>query len=221
MTKLLHDSLKLKNKKILNNYYLNFGNKIKLTQLFQMQIKNTALGVDEAYLLLEARLSPTNIINRLTSYFFFQSRKLDNDIFLTAQIGGTLDIRARLISHYIINCIAYRTLFSYELYNKSGKLINEFELKRKDALKYYKMFDTKEIITPYYYDSQINFKEVKTIFKDAPTKKSFVTIIKKINPQLSLDDISASYDFLKIKKIGFAKSSRYFIAVLPVLYVIV
>jgi len=153
-----------KGKTIITNYALYFpknklGNKIyKINKdtltawaLKGTPLKNVAIGLDEFWLWCDSRLS---IANTTTTYFFNQSSKDDQEIYMTSQHNGQLDSRLRENCHKLTQCS--RALFH------NGKMIDIDEEQR---------FLPKEML-PKLYIKVIEFKRVN---------RGFVTDIEVAN----------------------------------------
>jgi hypothetical protein len=76
---------------------------LEVSELLTLEPQKEGLFVimDEAYVWMESRLSPSKL-NRYVSYVGFQSRKRNLDIICTAQIRGTLDTRFRTLEHITV-----------------------------------------------------------------------------------------------------------------------
>jgi hypothetical protein len=102
--------------------------------------------IDEVYQYLDSRNS-MNELNKLFSYFLFQSRKKNIELFICAQIRGTIDVRFRKLTDYVIHCAQDREGFHYILTNPVNVSENaEVLLTHRQAKSYFKFFDTNEII---------------------------------------------------------------------------
>lgn len=115
----------------------------------------TAIFLDEAHMFFDSRRSAQNVEK---SWFVLQSRKRGCDLFLTTQIFGSLDLRARMNCSLIIGCEFQRNP------ERDGRdyviLTKEFRDRRTGnwyahPIKYrlwanalYNMYDTNYIVMP-------------------------------------------------------------------------
>jgi hypothetical protein len=159
---------RVKDRPVYANYHINIPNwkPVQLEDIFNYN--NCLLILDEAYAWLEARLS-TKDLNRYLSYFLFQSGKRDTDIIITSQYAKSVDIRFRMLSHYVIACRKndQQQRFEYFVYpNLAG---NPFLMciSFKNAEKYFPLYDTREVVYPSEFDA-LRFK----IMLADPNKKS-------------------------------------------------
>jgi len=146
--------------KIYANYKINNEKycPLKLIDLLELP-NNVDVVIDEAYTWLESRTSMSKI-NLYISYIIFQSRKRNVDIFITAQLESTVDLRFRelchvhFIAHNVVNHLNETIAFFYELFYNS-KYLGNFYFLESDVREYYKSYDTNEIIEPR------NFRKLK------------------------------------------------------------
>jgi hypothetical protein len=141
---------------IYSNFKLKLPNfrPLELIDLIDMDT-NINIFIDEAYAWIDSRVSGS-AINRYCSYIVLQSRKTFTDVFLTAQMFSTVDIRFRIQSNIIVTCKAigkqrfYNATvpqkFQYRIFNKETRKSKLQELYFEDAIKYFKIYDTLEII---------------------------------------------------------------------------
>ena len=141
---------------IYSNFKLYLPNyrQLELINLIDLET-NVNVFIDEAYAWIDSRTSGS-AVNRYCSYIILQSRKTFTDIFLTAQLFGSLDIRFRLQSNVIIYCqkfgqMEYNNLivpekFVYKIYNRESQIVQSFDLDFKKAIPYFKLYDTLEIV---------------------------------------------------------------------------
>ncbi len=134
--------------------YLPNYRKLELIDLIDLET-NVNVFIDEAYAWIDSRASGS-AVNRYCSYIVLQSRKTFTDIFLTAQLFGSLDVRFRLQSNVIVYCqkfgqkeynnIIVPAKFIYRIYNRESQLIQSFDLDFEKAIPYFKLYDTLEIV---------------------------------------------------------------------------
>lgn len=189
------------NRKLYANYKLELPEYFKLNpaDLFQLP-NNCEVFIDEAYAWLESRTSGADL-NKCSSYILFQSGKRTINIYLTAQLFSTVDIRFRHMSNIIVECYKYEEeeVFEYVFYERMrGELIykDTWYLPFDEAEFYYDLYDTLEIVEPY----MMKNLETKLILKDG--KKLFpkvVEIIQLIKPSLDETDNIKPYTHNAIK----------------------
>jgi len=117
--------------------------------------KKAMVLIDEAYAWLDSRMSMAKV-NRFLSYVVLQSRKRNMDIFYTAQLSGSVDLRLRELTDIFIICQKLPTengeqCFVYNVYEwKTLNKLSEhhFIIRWNQAEKYFNRFDTREIISP-------------------------------------------------------------------------
>ena len=173
-------------RKVYSNYKLDIPlyHKLQPTDLFKLP-NNCEVFIDEAYSWLESRTSSADL-NKCTSYILFQSGKRTINIYLTAQLFSTVDIRFRHMSNVIVEVYKYEEeeLFEYNFYERvRGQLIfrNTWYLPFYEAEKYYGIYDTLEIVEPH----MMKNLETKLIMSDG--KKLFakaIEISKLVKPEL-------------------------------------
>ena len=113
--------------------------------LFKKDISDVDILLDEGYIYLESRTSSAKR-NRILSYLLFQSRKRDIDIYITAQLTGTLDIRFRKMCDIWIYCERDVDGFHYTFINISGKSRFSFFMPMKFAKTIFPLYDTRQTI---------------------------------------------------------------------------
>lgn len=137
----------LNKKKIVCNFHLK-GIKYELLDIkkfLRQGYENALIIIDEAYVYFESRTS-MSLDNRLSSYILFQSRKKGIDIVLTFQLLRSIDIRFRELIDIYIKCNKHSSGYEYTYYNFIRKSISTKLLTFKNASKYFKFYDTYEII---------------------------------------------------------------------------
>lgn len=138
--------------------YSNFKVKLKnykpLKVIDLLELKNDVdVLIDEGYTWLESRTS-SSTLNRYLSYIVLQSRKRTIDIYITAQMFSSIDIRFRVQSDVIVKCERNKTDgindgFCYEFLEIESDKIRKFFLTEEKAKEYYGIFDTYEIVEPH------------------------------------------------------------------------
>ena len=130
-------------------------NKILEMHENQFNLKDCSLGIDEITVFADCRRSGSKL-NRVISYFILQSRKRNVDIYFTTQNLNMVDFRLIDYMDFQINC--------KKVMNRKGEVVEGFaqytvydirdihDIKIKsfmlDIRKYYKFFDTYEVILP-------------------------------------------------------------------------
>ena len=189
-------------KLIYSNFKLNIPNYYKLepTDLFKLP-NNCEVFIDEAYSWLESRTSGRDL-NKCSSYILFQSGKRPINIYLTAQLFSTVDIRFRHMSNIIVEVYKHEMedglLFEYIFYKRiRGQLIymNTWFLPESYAEKYYDLYDTFEIVEPQ------TMKDLETSLIMTDGKKLFKKakeIAREIKPELDrFTHDSVKFELLK------------------------
>jgi len=133
---------------IYSNFKLNVPNykKLEIDDLLNLP-NNVNVFIDEGYTWLESRASGRNL-NKAISYILFQSGKKGLDIYLTAQLFSSVDLRFREQSDYLIYCRKKSNYFRYKIYNRETGRTSIKILPFKNAQKYFSVYDTYEIIEP-------------------------------------------------------------------------
>ncbi len=191
----------LEGKKVYSNYKTSFGELVSPMDLVDRneQLKNCSLCLDELYAWIDSRTSGTTG-NRLITYFGLQTRKLDVNLFYTAQLIGSVDLRLRYITDIVVLCERRKKGFSYTFFYGYQPIKKVFMPEEK-AGNFYNDYDTSEVILPLELDTElVDFEVVLDIYNIAPTKKTFVVMLKKQIPFVSLDMCGAVYDLLHDNK---------------------
>ena len=134
---------------IYSNFLLKTNNYHPLSIIDLLDLKdNIVVFIDEAYTWLESRTS-SSTLNRFLSYVVLQSRKRTIDIYITAQLFSSVDIRFRHQSNIIVKAYRNNKGFLYTFLNVENSNITSFLLPFNKAKKYYSIYDTYEIIEPH------------------------------------------------------------------------
>jgi len=136
------------NKHIVSNFTLfdKEYEKLDIYKLISGEYSDCVILIDEVYQYLDSRNSMSEL-NKLFSYFLFQSRKKNVELFICAQLRGTIDIRFRALTDYVIKCKHDVNGFTYALFNPNNPNENSIVLLTHEQAKgYFKFFDTNEII---------------------------------------------------------------------------
>ena len=128
--------------------------------------KRAVVLLDEVYAWLDSRVSGSKI-NRILSWVVLQSRKRNMDIIYSAQIGSSADLRLRDTTQLIVFCEAVGNPFDPDGFyyvvewNRGIRILHRnFYLPKKVAQKYYKIYDTREIVKP------IGFEKLRKSLED-------------------------------------------------------
>lgn len=127
------------------NYQVPGATKFELPKLLQGEYNQADIFLDEAYLYLESRTS-TKSLNRVMSYVLFQSRKKGLNIFLTAQLASTIDLRFRKLADVVVICENHISFFAFHCYTIGGYRKRLLPIGRAEP--YFQQFDTLEQIQP-------------------------------------------------------------------------
>lgn len=138
------------NRDVFSNFELKlkYYKPLKVIDLLKLP-NNIEVFIDEGYTWLESRVS-SKALNRYLSYILLQSRKRTINIYITAQLFSTVDLRFREQSNIIIFCKKIKNEgFQYRILNRDNNCINSVLLPLKKAKKFYNFYDTYEIIEPF------------------------------------------------------------------------
>lgn len=147
----------LHNRKIISNISLKLKYEpMDLEKIVNLELSKCVCFLDEAYNYLDCRLSISKL-NRVLSYFIFQSGKKDVDILYTAQLARSVDFRLADLAN--VKILANKITFSQTFANNPNPddiecfdfLIcpqlgdkSTFTLSGKNAQKIYPLFDSYE-----------------------------------------------------------------------------
>ena len=166
---------------------------------------NVNVFIDEGYTWLESRISGSKL-NKLISYLLFQSGKRGLDIYITAQLFSTVDLRFREQSSLIIYCKKVKDNFYYTIHNRETGTYKQFIMTKEIAEQYFPLYDTYEIIEP------ANIKELELEYiKDDPV--ALLLYVKKVADSIrnELDIITHdSVEFALITN-GYPKSLKKYV----------
>lgn len=209
---------------ILANYDLGFKfkkiNPLDLINgLYDDSLDNSAIGLTEAYTFIDSRYSGSEA-NRYIGYFVLQTRKRDINFLYDAQMLGSVENRVRGVTTKVYEC--EKILIDYtdetrteDITNIIGFKFKVHEINRsynealdiKDAIKIFdlNLYNTKDILLPYYMSPTIDFDNLIECFKDSPNRETFMILIKLKNPFIGYDKSKALYSLLKADKIDLVK----------------
>jgi len=177
-------------REIYSNYKLNLSNYKDLTLPILSKLPNNVnVFIDEGYTWLESRVSGSKL-NKLISYLLFQSGKRGLDIYITAQLFSTVDLRFREQSSLIIYCQKHNNDFYYTILNREKGYSKQLVLPYENAKQYFKLYDTLEIIEP------ANMKELELEYvKDDPVQ--LLLMVKKVSNVIKDDLKVITHDSIK------------------------
>jgi Lhr-like helicase len=168
---------------ILSNFHLKVKNykPLNIDVLLNLEkLNNVDVYLDEAYTWLESRIS-SSALNRYISYIIFQSRKRNVDIYTTAQMFSSVDLRFREQSDFIIFCNKRSNPnidnFRYQFINMATMKVRNFIFPYEKASEYFSNFNTNQIIEPNQ-KGKLEFK----ILQQNP--KRLLIKVKEISKQL-------------------------------------
>lgn len=167
---LTYIACKLSHKRIYANFNIKRMNCHYLEAIDLINLPNEVeVLLDEGYSWLESRISGSDL-NRYLSYLYFQSRKRNNNFYITVQMVSSLDKRYRNQADYIIEANLIGTIekpsaFTYTIIRTKDLKSVKKRFDIQFAKKYFKLFDTKQIVRPFN-QSKLEF----TIRKDDPKK---------------------------------------------------
>jgi len=141
---------------VLSNFKIKSPNykQLKIVDLLNLP-DDIEVMLDEAYAWIDARVSGS-VINRYMSYIVLQSRKRTINIFMSAQMFRSLDVRIRQQVDLLIKCERLGVKpkgtdtrdFRYSSFEVQSQSIKTYILKYNKAIKYFSKFDTYQIIDP-------------------------------------------------------------------------
>jgi len=180
---------------------------INVNDIMEYELESGDLMLDEVHTLIDSR-NPSQL-TRLLSYFWSQSGKRDLNIWYTAQLDGSVDLRLREIADYVFKCKKtysinrlarkkYITGFKYyrvvddEL--KSPKVVSIVKAK-----KYFDLYDTYQRIMPLELDATdtIDLKWVEEKADSCQNKRTFASILRGKYNFIGYDDAGSVFDCLK------------------------
>ena len=112
--------------------------------------KKYVILLDEVYGWLDSRCSASRT-NRLLDIVGLQSRKRNMDIFYTAQLGSSVDLRFRDITDIIVKCEKIPNYGFYYSINRQtwrGIKTKKYFIPLDAASKIWRFYDTTEVVKP-------------------------------------------------------------------------
>ena len=193
-------------RQIYSNYKLNLPNYKQLTLPILADIPNNSnVFIDEGYTWLESRISGSKL-NKLISYLLFQSGKRGLDIYITAQLFSSVDLRFREQSSLIIYCKKVKEDFYYTIHNRETGTYKQLVMVKKVAEKYFPLYDTLEIIEP------ANMKELELEYiKDDPA--ALLLYVKNVANSIRGELDTITHDSVEFGLItnGYPKSLKKYV----------
>ena len=193
-------------REILGNFTLRLDNYTKIDPIDLKEIGfNKLVLIDEIYLWLESRVS-SSFINRYVTYILLQCRHRTIDVYGTLQLFSSVDIRFRATVHRIIKCRRIDNGnndtdlwdFRYDIMNTYTGKIRKFILKYQDAIKYFALYDTYEIMESY--DSEgLNLEILKKNPKKLYKRLGEIALEIKSN----LDNITHDSVAIELLRLGY------------------
>jgi hypothetical protein len=191
-----------KDRKVYANFWIEFGELIDAGKLFDFKYNNCVIILDEAYGIADSH--KTSRANDNISEVILQSRKRDVDGFFATQLQGDLYTRVRNSAHRKILCqnvgSEKEPVLRYYIMNQYEELLNALQFDTETVKSAYHLFNTNEVIMPMHLHSGMTFENIKKMYDDCPTKKSFVTALSDDNKFIAKVLCEAIYDFMKVEK---------------------
>jgi hypothetical protein len=184
--------------------------------LFNDELDNAVICMTEAYTFLDSRYSGSES-NRYISYFILQTRKRRIKFYYDAQLIGSVDIRARGVTNRIYEChkmVKDRDKDHEDINNIIGFYYNVYEddgtnyvetLDIEDAIKYFNLYNTKDILLPSYLQPTVDLDNIMEMFSNSPNRETFITLMRIDNPFISLSKCKGIYTLLKNDNIEYVK----------------
>lgn len=164
LVKLAFSEYQKKNRKIYANFKLNFPFKrINYDDIINCRLTDCVTLLDEAHLILPARLSMRAINIEICDSFLSMARKQNNEVYASTQTMRKIDVRYREEADYIYYCTKFAYLNGKWLEVLHDSLIKPdtpvmIEVRVEETYsgdmiktafignRYYEMFNTKEIV---------------------------------------------------------------------------
>lgn len=177
-------SNKTNRKPIWSNFILELDtyNELEIVDLLYLE-PNVIVFIDEAYAWLESRRSSSNI-NKFITNIIFQCAKRRIDMYASAQMYSSVDIRFRDQADYVVECQDRDEYddFVYKISMRGVRNTNTYTLSYERANKaYFPLFDTYEIINSHNIEN-LEFELLKTYPEKLNSKVD--SIVKYIKPKL-------------------------------------
>lgn len=137
-------------KQTIANFDLKFEHKsvttLSLRELALNHYSDSCICLDESYIYMDSRNSLKKV-NKMLSYILFQSRKKKNEIFITAQLKSSIDIRFRTLCDYIVYCEHKEFDFLYHIYEVKSQKSVTLKLSMRKASIFFQFYDTLQTVS--------------------------------------------------------------------------
>lgn len=138
-------------RKIIANFSIDFSQinndliveEFDLNKFLRTEYENCIVLLDEVYTYLESRISGSEL-NRAMSYILFQSRKKNIELYITAQLLKSIDVRFRELSDCYI--IANRKGLDFNYTFIIEKIQFEVTFNYQKVEKFFSFYNTNEVI---------------------------------------------------------------------------
>lgn len=190
-----------KKMKVYANFWIEFGELVDMSKLFDFKYNNCIIIIDEAYGVADSHRASN--ANTNISEVILQSRKRDVHVFFATQLEGDLYTRVRHSANRKILCENLgndeEPILRYIIKDQYDEPITGIQFDTETVKSAYHLYNTNEIIMPMHLHSGMNFENIQKIFDECPTKKSFVTVLSDENKFIAKITCEAIYDFMKIE----------------------
>jgi len=144
----------LRGYQVISNYHLNFPHTlVDFDELFtyaerQEEMNNVVIALDEIHILLDSRSGMSNR-NKITSFWFNQSRKMGWKLFYTTQYSHQVDRRLRAGTDFTVLCSGHHILKDgVDNFVCDNQMVIGDEVKRDLFVgnRYFSLYNTKQVI---------------------------------------------------------------------------
>jgi hypothetical protein len=185
-------------RKVFANFRIEFGELIDTKKLMDFEYNDCVLILDEAYGVADSH--KTSKANDTISYVILQSRKRKVEVFFATQNEGDLYRRIRESAHRKVLCQNIGTdkkpYLRYYITDQYNNFVDALEFDTETVRSAYHLFDTEEVIMPMYLNTGCTFENVKEVFNDSKTKRTFTTLLCNENVYMTGDIASSIYDLM-------------------------
>lgn len=175
-------------KKVVSNFSIHFKHKkverFDLATFLQAKYESCTILLDEAYTYLESRVSG-NQLNRIMSYILFQSRKKNVELYITAQLLSSIDLRYRELSELYV--VAYRNGIDFKYYFVGKGYCYERDFEFDKVIPFLGMYDTNEVILTK--DKKMLF-EIQSSDEKVEELKEYARVIEKHYSEKNINKIT-------------------------------
>jgi len=191
---------------IYSNFKVDLPNYKPLTLAILRKLPNNVnVYIDEGYTWLESRISGSKL-NKLISYLLFQSGKRGLDIYVTALLFSSVDLRFREQSSLIVYCKKINEDFYYTIHNREKNTLKHLVMTNEIAQKYFPLYDTYEIIEP------TNMKELELEYvRDDPVE--LLLTVKRVADSIKDEIDNITHDSVEFALLanGYPKSLKKYV----------